>query len=484
MRTYEFMNREALKKIDIPQEVKKKFGVEIDENTFSNSKKMVKDLEKIFRENIKENLQEDWNEVIEENGAEEIKYLKETMARIKKMIYDLSMYQVDLTADIFMGILRADENYNIIFDCDWEEKWDKGAYNLNINMENAKKHYPFVDRCDFKKDGIPGGCEEYHKLMIFQKNMDVFNVADDKDKENLTRYGFPKTYKIYERLKDTLLENMILLEETQGIAYTNHIYHYVKKIMKKETLEKLLEVIQKGLEIRPMFLRNKVIDAIMEYMEFFSFSENSKKLAIEKLEQTIIDDINWIYEWILEFEWYVCWLAYKKNRLYKDFDNIQLYLLENFEKDYNMDEVYEDWIQKMNLHDWRNVKTVDDCFSYINTKPVNPVELMQKGENICIETADGKQESLWIKKPLNLLGEKIQKEAIEEIKKARNLPQNKQEWSKLYAKKKEDIFEKIKKEEEHAWNNQDIMAPGKRLKIFHTYAMIHRTVIRKLIELE
>lgn len=492
MKKYEFMDRETMKK-DISKHVMEEYGIRIDQNSLSNLKldTIIEMLRKILKKKLESLQIEDLYELIEDEKGTEKKYLRETIKRIVEIISDLDSYSLDLEADVFMGILRADKKYDIIIDGD---KWKMPACNSNIDIKNAKAHYPYADKYDFLEKGIPGGCEEYHDLMMSQSNMAIFDIGEKTN--SLQRYAFPKTYKIYKELEKTPVENTLFLEETQGVAFTNQVYYHVKDITAKEDLYELRWFVDTGLEIDPMFLRTKIIGELGKYLEYFSFSEKSKELVKEVLE-TIKYIVNTVYKAILEFGWYVGWLLYKKIGLKGIFLKLESSLVWGIPEYFDMESAYGDCAESMGIHNWYNINGVDNCFYYVDfdegenkgknekwDKRLNTWMAHAEWINFSVKPTGEELKGFWIRKPLNLLGETIRDRAISELKKEWNLPENSRTLSELYYQKAEEVFVKLKEQEQQIWDNKDLKISTKKLSPLHVYAIVHREVIKKLNELE
>lgn len=498
---YDFMSRDNIEKRDIQSYVKEKYGVLINGKSWLEVDSFCEKLEEIFR-SAWEKQQLDLNDIFEEefekvdDRADEVVKLQERFPLIYKIIGDWEKYAKDLLADSYMGMLQADKNYNIVFKDAFKQCWEADACNKSIDMENAKKHYPFADISDFLKDGIPGGCEAYHELMIQQKNIGIFDIGTDI--KTLQRYAFPRTSNIYHALEDSPIENLLLLERTQGIGYTNQLFYYIKDIKQKEQLDRLSNIIACGLKI-PMFIRKDIVDIIWSYLNRFEYNDISIQYA-----ETIIDNIayvvKYIYRNLLEFHWYVFYLAY----LEKQLSGVGLYLKQYWQQYFDENKVYNEYIKEEKLQDWRNIKTVTDCFYPLDNTlkciwngscescekrdgcEVPLAVIREKVEIIDFEMADGRLYKIVAAIPINGLGKKIKEEAniiFQNELKYLSIEELSKEYEKLenryYAIRKQ-CFEKKKKQEQKLWLEKDLKEPENRLKTSHIYAIIHKDIVKLL----
>ena len=253
--------------------------------------------------------------------AKEIKFLLDVISDIIDQLSGIGFFIPDLRTDCCMGLLYIDENRNVIPDAEMEQAWgwrdeeDKKEVLESANHKrilNAQKHYPYAQYEDerFPVDGIPGGCEEYHKLMMSKENISIFATNIDKENKNTSfeKYGFPRAHNIYEKLKNTSIENMLLLEKTLGIGYTNQLFCYVREFKDIHQLNKIEGVIIPCLEI-PMFSRKYITNKLLGYLKSFEYSELSIQYA-EQAIRLIADLLRETYGALLEISWWVYYWTY------------------------------------------------------------------------------------------------------------------------------------------------------------------------------
>ncbi len=380
---------------------------------------------------------EDLNSETEE-GERFIKLISE----VGDIISNIENYIHDLWADIYMGVLRIDKDNDVCPDDLMKQGWEQKACNNIINVKNANEHYPLIDYGDedFPMSGIPGGCKEYHQLMMQQQNIGFFDIGSSK--ESLKQYAFPKTHEFYQKLVDSPIENLLLLEKTQGIGYTNQLFHYLKNITQKEQLERMGKLIKLGLEL-PMFIRKDIVDKIWKYLLHFGYNDASVKCIDDEING-IICMITDIYEKL----WGVSWQKVKTG----EFPECPLEgTLKQCWKDYFSEvEVRDDFNKSKGLIGFRDVEKYQDCFTEKILWPVNKC-----GEELV--------DKLFIK--------------IEYESECQNYKSDEKIEDKL-----EKIFEEAKKRELEVWDSVDPKKETKRLKSTDVYAVIHADIVKALNE--
>ncbi|MCM1251689.1 MAG: hypothetical protein NC321_02625 [Clostridium sp.] len=492
---YDFMQHK--KKSDIQKDIEVRYGVSISGKSWLDVQFVNENLEKILMRECK-NIQSDLNDIFEklekaDNEVDEIRKLQEGFTKIYGIIGNVEKYSSDLLADSFMGLLQIEKDCNIPFKDSYKQCWDADACNKSINMENAKKNYPFADISNFFEDGIPGGCEAYHDLMMQQKNIGIFDI--NTNIKSLQRYAFPRTSNIYHALEDSPIENLLLLEKTQGIGYTNQFFRYIQEVKQKEQLDKLSGIIKYNIKI-PMFIRKDIAAVEWSYLSDCKYSDMSLQYA-ENIFDNISYAVKCIYKKLLKFYWYVFYLAY----LEKYISGVDLYLKQCWQQYFDEDEAYNEYIKEENLCDWRNIEFVEDCFY-----PLHNVSLECTGEKECdgykmlvisdlkgqIEIisfimADGSSYIIVAAAPLNDLGKMVREEANTIFQNKLNylkIEKSSKEYEELekeyYAIRKE-CFENKKAKEKKAWIEKDIKIPTNKLKPVHVYAIIHEKVVRLLL---
>lgn len=214
--------------------ISNKYGIHINADTLEQTGIYHKCLKRVFDVYSENNLEvEDCLKSIEiqchEKGLEDWKFkpgdntLRNTIERLLGIIYEYKNYESDIVADTYMAWLWNNDEYDIKYVREIEDAWEAKCSNeKNINVDAVRGNYPYASICGFPENAIHGGCKEYHKLMMRGDQKGVFDY-EGKSK-SLKRYGYMDTRKRYLVLKDTSVENLLLLERTQGIEYTNIIF--------------------------------------------------------------------------------------------------------------------------------------------------------------------------------------------------------------------------------------------------------------------
>lgn len=370
------------------------------------------------------------------------------MISISAIISDIRSYTYDLLADTYLAMLRTDSRKDVQPDEQMEIGWGSKACNSNvINVEKAKIHYPLVDYGDkdFPFDGIPGGCEEYHKLMMQQKNIGIFDI--DTEKKSLKQYAYSKSHEIYQELAESPVENLFLLEKTLGIGYVNQLYHYMKTISSKDQLERLEEIYEKVAEI-PMFLRKKVTDSIWEYLDQFEYDD----VSVECMGRTV-DSLTYIIEKIYINLWQFVWQEFERGSL--PWVAMKGTLSEMWKEYFSEIEVKKDFLKSKNLLGYRDVESAEACFirGDGNKNLLFPID--KRGEEIANKLAERQEKKDYFEEEEN----------------------NKWKGDDLL----QEIFLELKEQEKAVWESVDPKRKTKRLTPIDVYAVVHEKVIQILI---
>ena len=520
MQEYSFMGREVMEGRNIPTFVKKKYSIEISTMSLYEDNIIYQRAEQILDKALNREYIDDLYKIGDKEceKTKEIKYLRSLISNIIEKISKVDFFISDLRADCFMGLLCSDEKYNVKTDDKMKMIWE------TKDAKGAKKYYPCAKYGDggLLPQNIPGGCKAYHELMLSQANISIFDIDVIKEKKSvdIRKYGFPKSYDNYEKLKNTPIENLLLLEKTLGIGYANQLFYYAKDFKTKKQLGKLKEVIKSCVGM-PMFARKYITNKIWTYLSVLEYSDLSIQYAEEAgyLFASLIDET---YEAVLELYWYAYYFAYWNNCLG---DNIPLKLENYMEQYFDEEAVYKSIIKNENIHDWRGIEEVRDCF-YLGEDGYSIGKgnvLDDKIEYIPVMVDDNEGYCLVVQAPLNELGKDILEMTVrglnEEIqfcdefldkmhsnidldKEIKNYADSEEEKAvaqdlqemyrqcdennkallDLYYKKREDYFEKLKAKEHEIWSGKNIKTSTEKVKPLHIYALMHADIVRLLNE--
>ncbi len=384
--------------------------------------------------------------------------------------------------------------------------WKKS--DSRVNKELVRKLYPVpvVQMCDmnsFKNDeydiedeadkyeiqSIPGGCVRYHKTMISLSHINIFDV--ESDIEDYTRYSFKNTYAIYSALKESYMENLLLMEYSLGIGYINQIYPYVRMFGSVRELEGSLSVIRTGTTLTPFVIRKKIMDLI--FSSGIKMSSEEEVCNAIKFVEVIKNVVSEIFEQILEIEWY------KYNYFLSDvagrMRHLHLQVKSAWEKYYNDEEAYKNWTKECHICDWRNVRQVQDCF--YDVLPEEKLIALTKSSSLSFEYLNeviqweihnvfGQSVILVVGKARNEAGKKIKSQVEEEMREM-EFPDTVEELYDIYYKLRNKAYKEIKEKEKKIFNKMEIKirknGKGKeqRLEQKHVYAILSREVIKTLL---
>ena len=430
MHQYSFMGRNGMQGKNISGYVKKRYGMEIE--SLLEEDRLYKETVQILENAINRKYINQLYEIGKgQEETNEIKFVKDIISDIINQIGEFDFFIPDLSADCFMGLLYLDEDCNVGLsdemvigwgpaDEEGRKKYCKKNGETSDNLErilDAQEHYPYAKYEDegFPMGGIRGGCKEYHMLMMSQKNINIFatSIIKEKNKKSIsyTRYGFAKVHDIYEELKCTPIENLLMLEKTLGIGYANQLFCYIKDFKDINQMNKLEKIINSCLRI-PMFAREYITYKIFGYLKIFGYSDLSIQYAGEA-SCLITSMVQEAYEAILEICWYAYYWAYRKEdkENSENIKDIRLALKKYWEGYYNEEIVYGDIIKSEHIHDWRGIDKVEDCFyCWENKYRIDGINLFDdKIVSIDIRLNDYTECQLRVQGARNALGEDILK---------------------------------------------------------------------------
>ncbi len=210
-----------------------------------------------------------------------------------------------------------------------------------------------------------------------------------------------------------------------------------------------------------------------------------------------------------------------------EFHGLRILLnLESYRKQYfDEEEVYNSVIKNENIHDWRGIEEVRDCF-YLGEDgySIGKINVCDdKIEYIPVMVDDNEGYCLVVQAPINRLGKDLLEMTVrrlnEEIqfcdaiqakmrsniyldkeithyeapKEEKAVGQDLQEMYKrfdennkelldLFYKIREDLFEKLKAKEHGIWSGKNIKASTEKVKPLHIYALMHADIVRLLNE--
>lgn len=393
------------------------------------------------------------------------------LEQINKIILNRPGYKADILTDVYMGFLYLDKEYNVKMNSKMKDVWDSKECNSANDRQNEIEHYPYTKYRDVTIYEIPGGCKRFHELMISKKNMVLFDIGTET--KSYKRYAFPKTRMVYEELQKYTVDNLILLEKTQGIEHTNLLFHYLKTFNSLHEFNKVKDLIEMGMKIYPIFIRNQIVEIVWSYIQRQKYSAKSIVFA-KKIFNHYIPLINNIYSEILKISWDKRYPILKKHRKWLDVLKLKVELFWN---NYNNDdEAYISWIKSEGLNDWRGINRVEDCFFNVNIDSSYHLLMYSKCESI--ELLFGEKILLNVPKPINKLGIVINDMTIQKIERSRLLDEEKL-LDRYYGLRKKS-FKELKKAEKKVWKDKDFKIPKEKLEPMHIYALLHSIIVSKL----
>ena len=454
----------------------------------------------------------------DENSTEPEQVHLETVIRdLESIISNYENFWDDLVADVLMGLLWADENYNVDFNSTVKTKAGGKDKDTSLFLVWSQEHkgsantrfnYPYANIKNYPDEPVPGGCLEYHKLMMNSDNVVIYDVPDDPAPgEDVQIYTYQKMDAIYQKLKDTPIENVLLLERSLGIGTSNVWYTCLRNVEDMYALGKFDEIIKLCNAIEPVFLRSRVIRTTCRY-----FSAVEKKIEnpykdVANLVIAVSDIVVPVYEKIFEYVWSIYYLAYKavdeggKQRL---LDNLRIVVADGWRAYYTYtdSEIYPIFVKEYDQYDWRAEKNLGAYFERLDTyfetvdekngaskeKISWNVGLLDKVEVVNIVCADGSLASFVARKPLPGMGVEIREAAvkkcssewIETIKLSKDITlseRDEQFRSRLY-EIEQSLFDVMMKQKAEAFANNDCKLNKRKATPNNVYVHIHMQVMK------
>lgn len=542
MKQYKFMNPKT--KLSIPEAevyLKKKYGSDVISNFEDFDSEIPKYIQQFVGESgYKEKINLfalGINPIGNDNKTIWNKLAKDVCS----IIADPMSYYDDILCAVYMGYIYGMEDndlFKLQIDIPQKDNESKDDYRKRVNIEeqklidlknklqrawkrkdiyvdkeNVRRLYPvpvlqWCDTEEFKSgepsivdneikceiQSIPGGCYDYHITMISQKHINIFDV--ESEIEDYTRYSFKNTYAICDSLKESYIENLLLMEYSLGIGYTNQMYSHIRDLNTINRVDGSLNVITAGALITPFVLRMKIMNLV--FSSGIKLSTEKEVYNVETFVFAIRDVVSTVFERILELEWhkYRYFLSDDEKRL----RYLYLQVKGIWERYFSDEDVYSDWINECGIKDWRNNKGVEDCFYDIMSDKefqkmkkeplqyIAPLEYSDKVIPIKIENVFGESIVICVGVPKNDVGDAIIKQVIEKMSETR-FPETMTWMYKKYYKIRKNVYEEIKENEKEKFNKMEIKIRGReknktreqKLEKQHVYAMLSREVMKTLL---
>lgn len=438
-------------------------------------------------------------ERMQEELPVKITLLKQCIKELEKIVENEENYYADLVSMIFWGLLYADPSNDIFQKSDdktgakkvkdrelgkakeeIKSVWRSKSNDNKINKEVVRNNYPIPVVTESYVEGeseitsLLGGCLQFHKVMISKENIGLFDNMTKSD--SFSKYSFPKAYNIYEQLKNSPIENLLLMEYSLGMGYVNKVYPHVSKIGKFDDLQNVLEFVRKGVQIVPFYIRGKVVDVLWKYLDYDISDQQSIQNACNLVDY-VSKTINDIFEQTLEVWWYFYCLKPSVFYTYEMKLTLEAYWKSYFDNQ----RAYEDWIKYCGIHDWRNITKVDDCFTNVDAEQ-SAIDVGLYKSRLDFLDVKENVHSLLINSPINDIGCFIIKQCEVRLKKKVLMQENEdlyQEFNKI----RDEIYEQMREEEKKEFYKKDVKVSNtmKTVKVSHVYAILTKAIIEGLI---
>lgn len=226
MNHYWFLREDRRTLDKIEKDLKQKFGIQL--------QWPLKDYEK-YKEIYKTLENKIWGEVEEESAQPaSIKGLLPKLRIIENCFKD-----VDITIYMVWGEKNADPM----------DKKTEAIIMSTLDRDNMRALSDAIKYFPFKvlENERTSWCNKYQGVLFYKDNMGIFSI--DEYSDDLSKYCYFKTEKIFEKLKNESIENLWILEMSLGIVLTNTIYMYLKEVKTLDELQEYKNIIRKLCQI-------------------------------------------------------------------------------------------------------------------------------------------------------------------------------------------------------------------------------------------
>lgn len=488
---FDFMSSDVTNKEEYYiDKVKKKYEIKLNKNDSQKERDYF--LEEYLSKCVKKiDWEKEWKRLstqMEFSGEEDRKQLDIVLNELKLICEESSNYTRDLNAMLYMASVYQDSDM-IDTTSEMRTVWECKSNQDKINKEITKCYYP-IEGYEFSNDEkrrcalteINSGFLEFHKLMISKSNIGIFDI--DTDIEDFRRYSVVRMQKIYEELRKSTIQDLLLMEYSLGNGYVNHVYDYIRDVTTFQELEEYFILVTTGAEIPAFFLRKKIVEILLHYIRM---GEKNKRIHnAEIILSNIKENLFPIIKDILELCWYELRLNFSIQRVcdiqMKVASGLSTYFTEN---------AYEDFLNDIGCFKWNKIKKVEDCFAHIANFSFSEKQYEGKGLKFddilnvrCFPVKDwqGKTQTLIVEKPLNNLGDKILEELQFQLEKGK-FPNCINETYELYYRIREDIFKDIYEKQQNMILKKDVKIRRNMKKVTpaHIYAALQYEVINMLL---
>lgn len=384
---------------------------------------------------------------------------------LENCVVEAESYRMDVVFAIFMYLgYKTSKNKelkgaasNVITEIDEirEEEKSSNKGESSSKEEGAKNRYsskilenfPFEIKYDMGKGETneykvwkcSSWCRDYQNEMLgSDNNAEIFAV--DKDSTDISRYGFIKSKKIFRKLKETEIENILFYEISTGYKLTNKIYPYLREMEYKEKIDELEGIFHYLCKIPCIKLGTMVSDFLLFYLYNKKFEENSIQDVYNFLEN-IVCKIEEYFLDLCRLMW-CSWLSSCDSFLLKDTKDIIVNWREDIERWWNgyfsPDEtnmINDDHLDEYELTELAQIAITNECevlacLADSKNKKVKPYK-----EKFVKEQSKRKITSEFI--------QDLQKEMLKEIDVPQRIEISKKQQAKLSYSKRYAIIHRV-----------------------------------------
>lgn len=165
-----------------------------------------------------------------------------------------------------------------------EGKKEENKKGIKYNL-TSYKYFPFL--LEFGED-TEAWCENYKVALFCNDNIGIYDIEyDTKKGQDITKYGFQKTKKIYDNLFSEKIENILMLDISLGLSLTNIIYWYCHQMSKKDRYNKIRNIVRKIATIFGINMRNDLENCVFCHLSDNYFSDSALADAEERVNALV-----------------------------------------------------------------------------------------------------------------------------------------------------------------------------------------------------
>lgn len=318
-------------------------------------------------------------------------------------------------------------------------------------------------------------CWDFQEKLMETEKREVFSIK--KKGTDITRYGYKKSMEIYNSLKDSKVENLLMLEIGLGFMLTNSIFGYVKDLKDTVDLEKLKPIIKRVSEMPCIRIRKKIAVFLFEYLRYFEFRDDKIDEVLEIITKEA-EKIAECYKSLLKLKW--CYWVRANRRKLECSDERKRYLKAKQKK---LRIWWDDYYMNMNTPEERELisQKIDDMVKGDGKSNIK-VRLV-RGPVIQEDVLTEDLEREIVSNKFLLLIKHMQDPTNEKAKILKSLKLGDDPQKEAVLKRAKEKLQELKEREGTTIGlNKTIRVPQGKLDPEKIYAILHQNIVENILE--